>query len=100
MTSVQSSTDNEAVESYLLRLNGRAWGVALGFLSGVALFVATNWLYLKDGDEAGPHLSLLSQYFPGYSVTFVGSLIGFAYAFFVGYASGRLVCAVYNRAAR
>ena len=95
-----SDANEEALESYLLRLNGRAWGLALGCLSGLALFVATNWLYLKDGEEAGPHLGLLGQYFPGYSVTFVGSLIGFVYAFVVGYASGRLVCGVYNRAAR
>ncbi len=43
-----------------------------------------------------PHLSLLNQYFIGYSVTFVGSLIGFAYAFVIGFASGYLVARIYN----
>ena len=55
---------------------------------------------LRDGPGAGPHLSLLSQYFPGYSVTILGSLVGFFYAFVVGAAAGTLVSAIYNRLAR
>ena len=88
------------VESYLLRLNGRAWGIACGLLFGLVLFAATNFLLVVGGKNVGQHLSLLSVYFPGYSVTFLGSLIGFVYAFVVGYATGRIICGVYNLAAR
>ena len=88
------------VERYLLRLNGRAWGIAVGLLFGLALFAATNFLLILGGKNVGQHLSLLSVYFPGYEVTFVGSLIGFVYAFVVGYATGRIICGVYNLAAR
>jgi hypothetical protein len=88
------------VESYLLRLNGRAWGVACGLLFGLGLFAATNFLLIVGGPNVGQHLNLLSVYFPGYAVTFVGSLIGFVYAFVVGYATGRIVSGVYNFAAR
>jgi hypothetical protein len=88
------------VESYLLRLNGRAWGVACGLLFGLGLFAATNFLLIVGGPNVGQHLNLLSVYFPGYAVTFVGSLIGFVYAFVVGYATGRIVSGVYNLAAR
>jgi len=92
--------EEKQVVSYLARLNGRAWGIALGFLFGFGLFVATNVLVLRGGERVGTHLGLLSQYFPFYDVTFLGSLLGFVYAFVVGYATGRILCGVYNRAAR
>jgi hypothetical protein len=82
------------------RLNERAWGITVGLLLGLGLFLATNILVLKGGPHPGPHLSLLRIYFPGYRVTFVGSLLGFVYAFVLGYALGRLVGAVYNRLVR
>jgi hypothetical protein len=87
------------VTQTLLRLNARAWGIATGLLLGVGLFVATNVLVIKGGATVGPHLALLSIYFPGYRVTFLGSFVGFMYAFVVGYALGRVVGEVYNRIA-
>ena len=87
-------------ENYLLRLNGRAWGIALGFLFGCGLFFATVVLLLKGGDDVGQHLGLLSHYFPFYDVTWFGAFVGFAYAFVVGYAMGRVICLLYNFAAR
>lgn len=78
------------------RLNERAWGISVGLLLGLGLFLATNILVLKGGPNPGPHLSLLKVYFPGYRVTFLGSLIGFVYAFVIGYALGRLIGSVYN----
>ncbi len=79
------------------RLNARAWGIAVGLLGGLGLFTATNVLVLKGGPTVGQHLSLLGQYFPGYSVTFLGSIIGFVYLFVLGYILGRLIGLVYNR---
>lgn len=92
------SEDRQVVQT-LLRLNARAWGIATGVLFGGGLFLATNILVVKGGYPVGPHLSLLSIFFPGYRVTFVGSLIGFVYAFVVGYAVGRVIGEVYNRLA-
>ena len=90
-------TEDVAVQHVLQRLNARAWGIAVGLLLGVSLFVATNILVLKGGTQVGPHLSLLGVYLPGYRVTFVGSLLGFVYMFVIGYAIGRLIGIVYNR---
>ncbi len=87
----------ESLNAAILRLNGRAWGIAAGLLFGGGLFLATNLLVLKGGQQVGRHLSLLAVFFPGYSVTFVGSIVGFIYAFVLGYAIGRLVGGVYNR---
>ncbi len=80
----------------VLRLNARAWGVAMGLLLGGGLFIATNILVLKGGEVVGPHLGLLGVYLPGYRVTFLGSLVGFVYAFVIGYLFGRLIGTVYN----
>lgn len=80
----------------LVRMHGRAWGLALGILCAMGLFVATNVLVLRGGEDVGATLGRLGWYFPGYDVTFVGSLVGALYAFLVGYFSGRLVCWVYN----
>jgi ABC-type dipeptide/oligopeptide/nickel transport system permease subunit len=44
----------------------------------------------------GPHLSLLGQFFIGYQVTFVGSLIGFAYGAIIGFIGGYTVSTLYN----
>lgn len=87
---------DEVVVARLLRLNAIAQGVVTGVVAGLAVFVATNWLVLKGGRVVGPNLALLSQFFIGYRVTFVGSLIGFAYAFVVGFAAGFLISSMYN----
>ena len=79
-----------------LHLNALVQGIATGLLVGLGIFVATNWLVLKGGPVVGPHLSLLSQFFPGYRVTFVGSLIGFMYAFAGGFVVGYFVARTYN----
>lgn len=86
----------EVILTRLLRLNATAQGIALGLVAGLALFIATNWLILKGGEVVGPHLALLGQFFIGYRVTFVGSLIGFVYAFACGFAGGYGIARIYN----
>ena len=83
----------------VVRLNAVVAGIVTGLLAGLGLFVATNWLVLKGGRVVGPHLSLLGQYFIGYRVSFVGSLIGFAWAFALGFVAGAAVVWIYNRVA-
>lgn len=87
----------------LMRLNATISGIVLGLVAGLGVFVATNWLLLKGGPVGpegeqliGPHLWLLGQFFIGYQVTFLGSLIGFAYAFVLGFFVGFLTAKVYN----
>lgn len=92
-----SAEEQVELRRAIQHLNARAWGIAVGLLCGVGLFVATNILVIRGGPTVGAHLSLLGQYFPGYSVTFVGSIIGFIYTFVLGYLLGRLIGLVYNR---
>ena len=87
-----------------LRMNARLTGLLFGLFLGVGIFLATNWLVLKGGPIdadgqaiVGPHLALIGQYFLGYSVTFVGSLIGLCYGFAFGFVTGSLVGWLYNK---
>ena len=91
--------DEEKFFSDVLWLNAKSFGLALGLICGLGIFIATNWLIIKGGDPVGPHLSLLRQYFFGYRVTFLGSLVGFAYGFAVGTFSGALISWIYNKIA-
>lgn len=90
-------SEEEALHRAILRLNARAWGIAMGLLLGGTLFLATNILVLRGGPNVGAHLGLLAVYLPGYRVSFIGSLIGFVYAFVIGYGLGRLIGGLYNR---
>ena len=84
------------IETRVRRVNAVVFALAVGLLAGVALFVVTNWLVLKGGQVVGPHLALLGQFFIGYRVTFLGSLIGFAYAFVTGGVLAYAGATVYN----
>ncbi len=93
-------TEAEDMRATLLRLNARAWGIAVGLLLGLGLLIATLVLVLRGGPDVGQHLSLLGVFLPGYRVSVAGAFIGFAYAFVIGYALGRLIGLVYNAMAR
>jgi hypothetical protein len=88
------------IEKAVVLLNAKLLGIVLGIFMGTGLFLATNFLVLKGGPNVGAHLSLLAVFFPGYRVTFFGSIIGFWYAFAVGFISGVILGAVYNKFAR
>ena len=90
----------EQLKTTLLKLNARAWGIALGLLLGLGLALATIVLVFRGGASVGPHLALLALFLPGYSVSIPGAFIGFAYLFVIGYAIGRLIGSVYNKLAR
>ncbi|MEO6709919.1 MAG: hypothetical protein ABI054_00970, partial [Planctomycetota bacterium] len=81
-----------------VRLSPRSWSFTLGALLALGLFLMTNVLSLRGGDDVGPLLGKLHIYFPGYSVDFIGSLIGCAYMLVLGWIVGQGVAFVYNRA--
>ena len=89
--------EERALDEALVRVNEHAWGIALGLLCGVGLFLATELLVLRGGAVVGPHLSLLGIYLPGYHVTWGGAFIGLAYGLALGYVTGLVIGAIYNR---
>jgi len=99
----KTPTLEQVVLTRLLRLNATVQGIVAGIVAGLAIFIATNWLILRGGHVGphgdlvvGPHLSLLSQFFVGYRVTFLGSLVGFVYAFILGFIAGYGIAFIYN----
>ncbi len=97
-------SDDEKLFKGTLLFNAKTLGLVFGLLFGLIIFIATNWLVIKGGHinesgayVVGPHLQLLSQFFIGYRVSFVGSIIGFGYGFALGTLAGALFAGVYNK---
>jgi hypothetical protein len=78
----------DALRATFAPLDRLALGCAVGAWTGLALFIATIVLVAKGGATVGPHLALLAQYFPGYSVTPAGSVLGLVYGGVSGFALG------------
>ncbi len=89
--------EEQLLEQAVLHFNGNILGLVFGTVTGLIILVASNWLVIKGGENVGTHLGLLSNFFIGYSVTFVGSLIGAIYGFLTGYIFGFLTAWIYNR---
>ena len=96
--------DEEELLKGVLRLNAKILGLVLGILMGLVIFIGTNWLLIKGGQMTpngkyvvGPHLQLLGQFFIGYKVSFLGSIIGFFYGFALGTLCGTAIGWIYNK---
>lgn len=92
----QSPGSTEALRAILAPLDKVALGMALGMLTGTLVFAATIVLVIRGGERVGPHLGLLSQYLPGYSVTWGGSVVGGAGGLVAGFVFGFAVAGVRN----
>lgn len=80
----------------VLRLHGPALGLALGTVGALGLVATTNWLVLRGTAAQSVHARLLAQVFPGYSVTFTGSLVGAAELFALVFAFCVVFARIYN----
>ena len=94
---IQEQVESERLlETALRRINARVLGLTLGALAAVAIFFATNILLLKGGEHPGEMLVRLCWYFPGFNMSFPGSLIGAFWAFVYGFVGGEIISRVYN----
>lgn len=91
-----AATVETLLERVFLKLDRVAFGLSLGSVFGLGLFFATALLVLKGGPVVGPNLRLLGEYFPGYQVTALGSLIGLFYGFLTGFVGGWLFALLRN----
>ena len=90
------AADEGQIVSAVARLHAGVLALVGAVLGGLVLFLMTVWLLLKGGSPVGPHLQLLAQYFPGYSVTWPGAFVGLAYGAAAGSAAAWLVGMLYN----
>ncbi len=59
-------TEDDKLFSGVVWLNAGILGLSLGSLFGLIIFIATNWIVIKGGENPAAHLRLLSQFFIGY----------------------------------
>ena len=68
-------------------LHRTALGLGSGVVLGALLAIATFVMVIRGGYPE-PNLSLLAQFFRGYSVTWPGVIVGFLWGFAVGFGLG------------
>ncbi len=89
------SAEIPATTAYLFApLDKRAFGVALGTVG--ALTVAGLTIIDLLVPEPWRGLALLGQYFAGYSISWIGALIGGAWGFAVAFCAGWLLAFIRN----
>jgi hypothetical protein len=77
-------------------LNKRAFGAAVGVATAILLVGATIGAIATGDANTVVGLTLLSNYFAGYSVTVAGALIGALWAFTLGFIVGWLIAFTRN----
>lgn len=70
------------------RLDRTAFAVASGTVLGLIVLIATVSFASSERQLQVLPLELLAQYYPGYTVTYRGALLGFVYGFVSGGAIG------------
>ena len=87
------------VRAAFARFDVVALAVAMGCVGALGLFGATAILLVKGappGVSVGPHLALLTNFLPGYSVSWPGSVVGLIYGSLIGLVLGGLIAVVWN----
>ncbi len=90
----------EELQHAFLKLDPVAFGCSMGAVSGLILFLATMVPVIRGGPVVGPHIGLLTQFLPGYTVTLEGSFIGLIYAMSIGFIGGWFVAFLRNCSVR
>jgi hypothetical protein len=94
-----SGSKDEDLLGVTLYFDGNYLGLALGSIVGLGLFVTTSWLILRGTAAESMNALLLTNYLPGYSVTYMGGLIGAVEVFVITYLVCRFFSWIYNRVA-
>lgn len=95
-TTSSDATPEHLLEQATLRIAGHEFGLALGCLMALQLFLATLWLVVRGTAGESVHAALLMNYIPGYSVSILGGLFGAASMFVITYLFSRLLAGIYN----
>jgi protoporphyrinogen oxidase len=84
------------VASAFARYDAVALGTALGTVAGLGLFLATAVLLMSGEGAARPMLSLLGNYFFGYTVSWSGAALGLFEAGLGGFVFGLVLARLLN----
>lgn len=76
-------------------LSPKRLGIAGGILWGVSMFIMTLAnLWFGYG---GAFLEIFSSVYPGYEITYIGSLVGLIYGFIDGFVGLYILAWLYNK---
>ncbi|MFH1858322.1 MAG: bacteriophage holin [Candidatus Omnitrophota bacterium] len=78
----------------MMKLDIKAFALACGLLWGLYLFLMTWWIMAFEG--ATKEVTLLGRLYRGYTISPLGSVIGFAWAFCDGLIGGAVFAWLYN----
>ena len=77
-----------------MKLNVKSLSITCGLIWGIGLFLLTWWIIIFDG--ATGEATLIGRIYLGYSISPIGSLIGFVWAFIDGLICGAIFAWLYN----
>jgi hypothetical protein len=77
----------ETMQMAIAPVHKAALGVATGLVAGLLVAAATAFTVVVQ-PQPEPRLDLLANYFFGYTVSWPGVLVGFLWAFGVGFVAG------------
>ena len=77
-----------------MRLNVKAFMLTCGIMWGFGLFLLTCWIIAFEG--ATGDVTLIGRVYRGYTISPIGSFIGFIWAFIDGLIAGVLFALLYN----
>ena len=78
-----------------MKLNIKATAIAFGLVWGIFLFVITWWIILLEGSS--DTTTFIGKFYLGYSLTPIGSIIGFVWGLVDGAIGGVMFAWLYNR---
>jgi hypothetical protein len=77
-----------------MKLNVKAFALAVSLICGIGLFLITWWVIIIEG--ASGTKTVLSVVYRGYNISPVGSLIGLAWGLVDGLIAGAIFAWLYN----
>ena len=81
-----------------MKINIKALALSMGVVWGIAVFLLTVWFIVMGYN--GNFLAKLGSVYLGYSVSWLGAIIGFVYGFIDGLIGGALLGFLYNKFAK
>jgi hypothetical protein len=82
------------MEENKMKLSIKATSLAVAIVWGIGLFLLTWWIILFDGASTAPNI--ISKIYRGYTITPIGSCVGFLWAFIDGAFGGACIAWIYN----
>jgi len=77
-----------------MKLNIKAFALAVALVWGLGIFIGTWWIILLDG--ASGDMTSLGHIYRGYTITPIGSVIGMLWGLVDGLIGGAIFAWLYN----